>query len=217
MPDVTELQKKYNIGPSLKNTFKNTYLTNAKIVVMEFTSLWDLIKKIKKVIDKRIVRRYNIDMKTTKPRKVPRDKGQTKMTKAKKKRGAPLKNCSGCGKCCHARVANCSDCGYVFYAKKNNRQEIKDWQSLKRNDVIKSVKGHGPYWINPETKEKTYMGSYGRFRVQEVGPDYIMAYSIKAGSGIEVIYMGNRVKSQLCDNLYNCPHKLVRVNSKGGF
>jgi len=137
--------------------------------------------------------------------------------KTKKVRKAPLKTCPECENKSHARTATCK-CGHVFYKKKNKGREIKDWRSLQPNDVVKSVKGHGPYWINPQTKEKTYMGSYGKFRVQEIGKDYIMAYNAKAGSvGIVVIYMGDRVKSQLCDNLYNCPHKLVCVNSKGGF
>ena len=137
------------------------------------------------------------------------------MNQTNKKRGAPLKECMGCGKRCHARMANCGDCGYVFYKKKNKNQPIENWKELSPGDKIKSVKGHGPYWLNPKTKEKTYMGSYGKFSVQDVGKDHIVVHqkigNTRVTSGTEVLYMGDHVKSPLCDNLYNCPHKLIRV------
>ena len=136
------------------------------------------------------------------------------MANTKKKRGAPLKICQECGESCHARVAVCG-CGYVFYQKSNKNKPIENWQELGPGDTIKSVKGHGPYWLNPETKEKTYMGSYGKFSVRDIGKDYIIVCkkigNTRVNSGTSVLYMGDRVKSSLCDNLYNCPHKLVRV------
>ena len=69
------------------------------------------------------------------------------------------------------------------------------------------------------TEEKTYMGSYGRFKIEGVGSDHIRAFEVpKHGksemSGTHIIYMGNFKKSLLCDNLYNCPHKLVSVSVK---
>jgi len=131
-----------------------------------------------------------------------------------KKRKAPVKKCKECGKMSHARTATCQ-CGYVFYQKKQRNKAIENWQDLRRGDLVKSVKGHGPYWIHPETQEKTYMGSYGKFSVQDVGRDYIVVHeragSHKYGSGTIILYMGDHVKSLLCDNMYRCPHKLVRV------
>ena len=41
----------------------------------------------------------------------------------------------------------------------------------------------------------------------------ILAYGIgKNNTGCEFIYMGEHERSNLCDNLYNSPHKLVRIN-----
>lgn len=52
MQDVTEPQKKYNTGHSLKIMFKNTSMSNVTTDDTTSTSLWDFIKKIKKGIDK---------------------------------------------------------------------------------------------------------------------------------------------------------------------
>ena len=132
----------------------------------------------------------------------------------KKKRGAPLKTCPDCQNNLHARKSSCS-CGYSFYKKK--RRVIDNWKILKRGDVIRSLYGNGPYWQDPSTQEKQYMGSYGRFVVDAVGNDYIRCYEITARgiknpTGTHVLYMGSFKKSELCDNLFKCPHKLVSVS-----
>jgi len=127
------------------------------------------------------------------------------------KRKAPLKNCPECSEQSHARVATCK-CGHVFYQKKNRNSEIKDWQNLQKGDIIKSVNGHGPFWINPETEEKVYMGTYGKFKVHGIGKNYLLVVKIKNNytyGGIQVLYMGKPLKSSLSDNLYSYPHKLV--------
>jgi hypothetical protein len=137
----------------------------------------------------------------------------------KKERVAPLKTCPGCEAKIHTRKSQCS-CGFSFY-KKKRKKTIEDWQSLKKGDIIRSVYGNGPYWEDPNTQEKQYMGSYGKFIVDEVGSDYIRCYEvvhrgIRTYTGTHVLYMGNCKKSELCDNVYKCPHKLVRVSLKGG-
>ena len=132
----------------------------------------------------------------------------------KKIKKTPLKTCPECKKQCHARLSTCS-CGFVFYKKKPSKI-IKDWKSLKVGDTIRSVYGNGPYWQDPKTKEKTYMGSYGKFVVNYVGENYIRCQEIGRNrvSGTVILYMGDKVKSLLCDNLYKYPHKLVRVSLK---
>ena len=132
----------------------------------------------------------------------------------------PLKTCPECGEKCHARKSTCV-CGFVFYEKKNRNKVIEDWKSLQKGDIVRSVGANGPYWINPETKEKTYMGSYGRFVVQEVKKDYIVVTSAPnprkrshSHGGHHVLYMGSKKKSDLCNNLYNCSHKLIGVSLK---
>lgn len=133
---------------------------------------------------------------------------------SKKKRGTPLKTCPECNTQCHARKASC-DCGFSFYKKKGSGI-VEDWKSLSKGDIVRSLYGNGPYWKDPDTEEKIYMGSYGKFTVSDVGENHIKAYeSSKIGSGIHIIYMGDVKKSELCDNLYNCPHKLVSVSLQG--
>lgn len=133
------------------------------------------------------------------------------MTKIRK---TPLKTCPECHAKCHARLSTCK-CSFVFYKKKGSKI-IKDWQALRAGDVIRSVYGNGPYWQDPETKEKTYMGSYGKFVVNHVGDNYIRCYESGKSrvSGTVVLYMGDGKKSLLCDNFYKCPHKLIRVSLK---
>lgn len=130
------------------------------------------------------------------------------------KRGAPLKTCPDCQCKLHARKSSC-DCGYSFYEKK--RRLIDNWKTLKKGDIIRSLYGNGPYWQDPSSKERQYMGSYGRFVVDAVGNDYIRCYEItargiKTPTGTHLLYMGGFKKSELCDNLFKCPHKLVSVS-----
>ena len=135
----------------------------------------------------------------------------------KKKRGVPLKTCPACQSKVHARKSSC-DCGHSFYLKKV--RVIENWKGLQRGDIVRSLHGNGPYWQDPNTQERVYMGSYGKFRIDGIGNDYIRAYELgKLGrsenSGTNILYMGIFKKSLLCDNLYNCPHKLVSVSLKG--
>ena len=127
-----------------------------------------------------------------------------------KKRRAPNKKCPECEAVCHVRSAICKKCDHVFYLKKKKNQIITDWQNLKKGDLIKSVGGNGPYWENPETKDKLYMGHYGKYVVQSVMKEGIMAIENKRHSHCyEFIYMGKSKRSNLMDNYYNRPHKIV--------
>ena len=83
---------------------------------------------------------------------------------------------------------------------------------LDAGDKIQSVKGHGSYWINPDTGEKTYMGVYGSLIVKKIRSDGILAYIVRKGtrsSTVEFIYMGKAEKWRLMDNYYRRPHKLI--------
>lgn len=138
-------------------------------------------------------------------------------------RNTPVKSCPKCNNKVHARKSSCP-CGYSFYTTKAERQKIDNWKNLKPGDKIKSIKNNGPYWENPETKEKSYIGSYGEFVVEDVGPNYITCYEIGKVRNVKgrivncsemhTLYMGLFQKSDLCDNLYRCPHKIIRVLSK---
>ncbi len=130
------------------------------------------------------------------------------------KRKAPQKQCPACEGKCHARASTCS-CGHVFFKKK--RSVVEDWTQLQAGDEIKSVKGHGSYWLNTETKEKTYMGVYGKLIVKSVIREGILAFTVYKGlqsSVLEFVYMGEAGKWRLLDNYYRRPHKLIWTKSK---
>ena len=45
-----------------------------------------------------------------------------------------------------------------FTKKSRKNQPIENWQELSPGDKIKSVKGYGPYWLNPKNKRKDVYG-----------------------------------------------------------
>ena len=125
------------------------------------------------------------------------------------KRKAPQKTCPECNSKCHARSSTC-ECGYIFFQKQLSI--VDDWKMLGAGDTIKSVKGNGSYWLNPDTKEKTYMGVYGRLVVKNTTNEGVQAYRVIKGMKhhiLEFIYMGKPKKSDLMDNYYIRPHKLI--------
>jgi hypothetical protein len=74
---------------------------------------------------------------------------------------------------------------------------LKDWKSLKRGDVVKSVQGYGPYWIN-EDGERESLGYYGLFKVRYVEDDGIGAYPYgtkQRHGGFHFLYMGKEKQS----------------------
>ena len=138
-------------------------------------------------------------------------------------RTAPVKACPGCNSNVHARSSSCKTCGHKFYVTKKDLQRIDNWRDLKPGDKIKSISKNGPYWVDPSTREKLYMGSYGEFVVEQVGANYINCYEIGKVrkingrmvncSEIHTLYMGKFEKSDLCNNLYRDSHKLIRLVS----
>ena len=57
------------------------------------------------------------------------------------------------------------------------------------------------------------MSSKGKYKVHSITGDGIVAYGIgKNNTGCQFIYMGIHKQSNLVDNMYNSPHKLVRIN-----
>tara|TARA_Y100001963_G_scaffold130789_1_gene187448 strand:- start:1884 stop:2252 length:369 start_codon:yes stop_codon:yes gene_type:complete len=94
-----------------------------------------------------------------------------------------------------------------------SKRPVRDWRDLKQGDCVRVVGGSGSYYESPETGERTYMSSKGKYKVHSITRDGIVAYGIgKNNTGCQFIYMGIHKQSNLCDNLYNAPHKLVRIN-----
>lgn len=130
----------------------------------------------------------------------------------KKKRGKPVKVCPDCQMPCHARLAQCKKCGFVFYKKKN--APIEDWKSLECGDYIRVVGRSGSYYIKGDG-DKIYFTDAGIYNVRQVHHNGLTVVGTgKQSHGYEFLYMGREKRSSLLDNLYNSPHKLLRVPYK---
>lgn len=142
------------------------------------------------------------------------------MAKKKRKRGAPTKGCPDCGAQVHARASACKECGYVFFKKKNSL--VEDFLTLSRGDIIKSVGGHGPYYLNTkdDNQEKMYLGNYGIFKVigkWDDGEDnrgvLVRKYKKRLGTSgpMELLYMGIPNGRSATGVMIKNPHKLLLV------
>ena len=120
-----------------------------------------------------------------------------------KKRAAPQKECPDCGCNSHARVSDCKECGYAFYQKKRSiEKELElNWRDLKEGDIIKCVKGNGPYWIEKSTGDKNrgfaHKGRYEVVDVYDEGEEscgivarQLIGRSNRVMIPLEYIYMG---------------------------
>jgi len=130
--------------------------------------------------------------------------------------GKGQKACPECGAVNGARAFQCNVCEYAFpnkYGRKRYNRPVSNWNELKRGDCFRIVGGSGSYYMSPDTGERTYMSSKGKYIVNSITRDGILAYGIgKNNTGCEFIYMGEHTKSPLCDNMYKAPHKLIRIN-----
>jgi len=125
------------------------------------------------------------------------------------------KTCDKCQTQTGPRTKVCKKCGNHFVFKFKGRRiktdELKDWKSLKRGDVVKSIQGHGPYWVN-EQGERESCGYYGLFRVRRVEVEGIGAYpygSKQKNGGYHFLYMG-KDKESLVGGIIRA-HKLEMV------
>ena len=131
--------------------------------------------------------------------------------------GKGQKVCPECNAVNGARAYQCKVCDYAFPNKhgriRYSKRPVRDWRDLKRGDCVRVVGGSGSYYESPDTGERTYMSSKGKYKVHSITRDGIVAYGIgKNNTGCQFIYMGVHKQSNLVDNMYNSPHKLVRIN-----
>ena len=131
--------------------------------------------------------------------------------------GKGQKVCPECNTVNGARAYQCKVCDYAFPNKhgriRYSKRPVRDWRDLKRGDCVRVVGGSGSYYESPDTGERTYMSSKGKYKVDTITGNGILAYGIgKNNTGCQFIYMGEHKQSKLCDNMYNAPHKLVRIN-----
>lgn len=137
----------------------------------------------------------------------------------KVKRGQKL--CKNCNQVNGARAHSCKHCNHEFVpasitkknkfrTKKAKKFEDVDWTTLEAGDRIKVIGRSGNYYIN-ELGERSYMSDPGVYTVKSKDSKGLVVYSTNGGYGY--IYMGPEVQSDLIDNMYRSPHKIVKVNS----
>ena len=97
--------------------------------------------------------------------------------------------------------------------KKVHNDEVEDWTLLKPKDVVRSIRGHGPYFVNCYG-QKIYQGEYGYFEVDSVDYNGLHVYEVSTRGkalyhgGRRFIYMGETRK---VDIINREPHKLILV------
>ncbi|MFM9151717.1 MAG: hypothetical protein ACKOPU_05530 [Candidatus Planktophila sp.] len=136
----------------------------------------------------------------------------------KLKRGQKL--CKNCNNINGARAHTCKHCNNEFVpasitkknkfkTKKPKKYEDVDWTILTDGDVIKVIGRSGNYYVN-DSGERMYMSDAGVYTVKHRDSKGLVVYSNNGGYGY--IYMGPEVQSDLIDNMYRSPHKIVKVN-----
>jgi hypothetical protein len=134
----------------------------------------------------------------------------------KLKRGQKL--CNKCNTINGARAYACKSCGEAFSVKaansntkvlrKKKYMEI-NWHELEADDYIKVFGRSGNYYVN-DMGEKSYMSHPGIYRIKNKDHQGLVVYSSNGGYGY--IYMGPEKQSDLIDNYYRSPHKIVKIN-----
>lgn len=132
----------------------------------------------------------------------------------KLQRGQKL--CKNCDKINGARSHTCKYCNSTFHSatgkkpSKKKQVEIDNWHELVKGDVIKVVGRSGNYYVN-DMGERMYMSDAGIYTVVSKDSNGLIVHTTEGGYGY--IYMGEETQSNLMDNMYRSPHKLLRVKT----
>jgi|TARA_R110002012_G_C11427846_1_gene589064 hypothetical protein len=122
------------------------------------------------------------------------------------------KACPECGTINGVRSYNCKQCDYEFPMKKRRkgkrRKRVENWRELRDGDRVRVIGGSGPYYIDPESGERTYLSERGEYVIKAVDHLGLKTYG---NGGYSFLYMGEKKKSALVDNMYRNPHKLLLI------
>jgi hypothetical protein len=95
-----------------------------------------------------------------------------------------------------------------------------NWKELKVGEYIKSIQGHGPFYVLEYTDDKEpeviHMGHYGIFKVAYLEENGIGAYQIHRGhrsGGFCYIYMGKQKIESVTGTIMR-PHKIKKVTPR---
>lgn len=91
-------------------------------------------------------------------------------------------------------------------------EKVLKLDQISKGDIVRSVGGNGPYYQG--AKSKTYKGTYGLLKVDEVLSNGFYAYKVSKrqfkinNTARYFVYMG---KSEKVDIINREPHKIVKV------
>lgn len=84
--------------------------------------------------------------------------------------------------------------------------KVLNWRALRCGDKVKIIGGSGSYYELPN-KTRQYITEKGKALVDCVEKNGVMVFERNGGRGF--IYMGRKTRSELCDNLWRAPHKIM--------
>jgi hypothetical protein len=126
------------------------------------------------------------------------------------------KTCDKCGHLTGPRAFMCPQCNTPFIFKcqskeKKNTKIIRDinWRDLVKGDKIK-VAG-GPYYVSKG--EFIPMGYRGRFLVESIDDNGILAYGLDKYQGFCHIYMGGDIQNKET-KVWKTKHKLLKLKPR---
>lgn len=126
------------------------------------------------------------------------------------------KCCDKCGHCTGPRAYMCPKCNNPFAFKaqskeKKNTKIIKDfnWQELVKGDRIRV--SSGPYFV--KGADFIPMGYRGRFVVEGIDSNGILAWGLDKHSGFAHIYMGPDIQNKET-GVWKIKHKLMKLKPK---
>lgn len=126
------------------------------------------------------------------------------------------KICPECQTATGPRAYCCKKCNHVFVFKPKSREAKNtkiiskvNWRELVKGDRIK-VAG-GPYFVSKG--EFIPMGYRGRFVVDAIDANGILAWGLDKHSGFCHIYMGGDIQNKET-GVWKTKHKLMKLKSK---
>lgn len=126
------------------------------------------------------------------------------------------KACPKCGTSTGPRAYCCPSCNYVYAFKPKakeakNTKIIRDvnWKELVKGDKIRVAAG--PYFVSKG--EFIPMGYRGRFVVERLDENGILAWGLDKHTGFCHIYMGGDIQNKET-GVWKTKHKLMKLKSK---
>jgi len=126
------------------------------------------------------------------------------------------KTCPNCSHETGPRAYCCSKCNHIFCFKPKSKEakntkmiQNVNWRELIKGDRIKV--GGGPYFVSKG--EFIPMGYRGRFVVESVDKNGILAWGIDKSAGFCHIYMGGDIQNKET-GVWKTKHKLIKLKQK---